>query len=76
MLRLQGFPDTHKIVSSDSQTRKQAGNSLPVNVAKAVIKELLISLEWGHTDYVRQTAQTALLSPVTRYGKKTKTQNC
>ena len=76
MLRLQGFPDSHQIVSSDSQTRKQAGNSLPVNVAKAVIKELLISLEWGRVDHVRQNAQPALLSPVTRYGKKTKAQNC
>jgi DNA (cytosine-5)-methyltransferase 1 len=41
MLRLQGFPDTFKIVCSDSQTRKQAGNAVPVNVIKAVLKEAL-----------------------------------
>jgi DNA (cytosine-5)-methyltransferase 1 len=41
MLRLQGFPDTFKIVCNDSQTRKQAGNSVPVNVIKAVLKEVL-----------------------------------
>jgi len=41
MLRLQGFPDTFKIVCNDSQTRKQAGNAVPVNVIKAVLKEAL-----------------------------------
>jgi len=41
MLRLQGFPDSFKIVCSDTQTRKQAGNSLPVNVAEAVLHEVL-----------------------------------
>jgi DNA (cytosine-5)-methyltransferase 1 len=41
MLRLQGFPDTFKIVCNDSQTRKQAGNAVPVNVIKAVLKEVL-----------------------------------
>ena len=43
MLRLQGFPDSFKIVCNDSQTRKQAGNSLPVAVACEVIKCLLES---------------------------------
>lgn len=38
MLRLQGFPDTFKIVCNDSQTRKQAGNAVPVNVIKAVLE--------------------------------------
>lgn len=41
MLRLQGFPDTFKIVCNDSQTRKQAGNAVPVNVIKAVLEEAL-----------------------------------
>jgi DNA (cytosine-5)-methyltransferase 1 len=41
MLRLQGFPDTFKIVCNDSQTKKQAGNAVPVNVIKAVLKEAL-----------------------------------
>jgi DNA (cytosine-5)-methyltransferase 1 len=41
MLRLQGFPDTFKIFCNDSQTRKQAGNAVPVNVIKAVLKEAL-----------------------------------
>jgi DNA (cytosine-5)-methyltransferase 1 len=41
MLRLQGFPDSFKIACNDSQTRKQAGNAVPVNVIKAVLKEAL-----------------------------------
>jgi DNA (cytosine-5)-methyltransferase 1 len=41
MLRLQGFPESFKISVSDTQIRKQAGNSLPVNVAESVIHSLL-----------------------------------
>ena len=41
MLRLQGFPDSFKIVVSEAQTRKQAGNSVPVNVVVAVLESLL-----------------------------------
>jgi len=40
-LRLQGFSDSFRIVCSDHQTRKQAGNAVPVNVVKAVLKEAL-----------------------------------
>lgn len=44
MLRLQGFPDTFKIVVADTQVRKQAGNSVVVPkmeaVAHAVIRAL------------------------------------
>jgi DNA (cytosine-5)-methyltransferase 1 len=47
MLRLQGFPEKFIIVCTDSQTRKQAGNSLPVNVAEAVISGLIAGLGWG-----------------------------
>ncbi|GJQ52286.1 MAG: cytosine-specific methyltransferase [Anaerolineaceae bacterium] len=41
MLRLQGFPDSFKIVVSDSQLRKQAGNAVPVNLARAVFESFL-----------------------------------
>lgn len=41
MLRLQGFPDTFQIVCNDSQTRKQAGNAVPVNVIRAVLEVAL-----------------------------------
>lgn len=75
MLRLQGFPDSHKIVSTDSQTRRQAGNSLPVNVAKAVISELFHSLKWGEADNLPQASQPLLHFPEIRYDKKTKVKN-
>jgi DNA (cytosine-5)-methyltransferase 1 len=44
MLRLQGIPDSFRIVCSDAQTRKQAGNSLPVNVAREVVTALYESV--------------------------------
>ncbi len=41
MLRLQGFPDAFQIVCTDSETRKQAGNAVPVPMIEAVIREVL-----------------------------------
>jgi len=41
MLRLQGFPDDFKIVCNDGQTRKQAGNAVPVSMIHAVLEEVL-----------------------------------
>lgn len=41
MFRLQGFPEWYKIVVSDAQAKKQAGNAVPVNMIKAVSKKLL-----------------------------------
>jgi len=39
-LRLQGFPITFKQVVSDTQMNKQIGNSMSVNVLKAIFKEI------------------------------------
>lgn len=41
MLRLQGFPDSYKMVVPDGQVRKQAGNAVPVNVISAVLESLM-----------------------------------
>jgi len=41
MLRLQGFPDSFKIICSYSKTRTQAGNTIPIPVAKAVIASVI-----------------------------------
>lgn len=41
MFRLQGFPDSYRIIDNDTQARKQAGNAVPVNLVKAVILKLL-----------------------------------
>ena len=40
-LRLQGFPDSHVPFGSYSALRRQAGNSIPVPVAKAVLGAML-----------------------------------
>ena len=41
MFRLQGFPEEFKIVGSDTQARRQAGNAVPVPMVKAVMKGIL-----------------------------------
>tara|TARA_E500000318_G_C3547798_1_gene207511 strand:+ start:546 stop:1526 length:981 start_codon:yes stop_codon:yes gene_type:complete len=53
MFRLQGFPDWYKIVVSDAQAKKQAGNAVPVNMIKAVSQKLL--------PYVATTIDQALV---------------
>ena len=40
-LRLQGFPERFEVIGSDSQVRKQAGNAVPVPMARAVIEKVL-----------------------------------
>ncbi len=44
MLRIQGFPDTFKIVLPYGKIKKQCGNSVAVPVIKAVAEEMLKSL--------------------------------
>lgn len=63
MLRLQGFPDSFKIAVSESQTRKQAGNAVPVNVIRAVLESFMpIILEDMNktVQYPTKTYQLAL----------------
>ncbi|CCN89242.1 Modification methylase HaeII (Cytosine-specific methyltransferase HaeII) [Vibrio nigripulchritudo SFn27] len=45
LLRLQGFPDTYKIVVPYTQLRKQAGNSVAVPVIKAIANQMLNSMK-------------------------------
>jgi len=45
MLRLQGFPDSFKIVVPYSSIKKQTGNSVAVPVIKAVAHEMLKALK-------------------------------
>ncbi len=47
MLRLQGFPDSYRVVCTYGETRKQAGNSVAVPVVAAVIDAVLDALEDG-----------------------------
>ena len=39
-LRLQGFPESFKIVVSDTQVYKQAGNAMSVNIIKMIFKQI------------------------------------
>ncbi len=39
-LRLMGFDDTFKIVVSDTQMYRQAGNSIVVNVLMSILKQI------------------------------------
>ena len=39
-LRLQGFPENFKIVCSDTQTYKQAGNAMSVNVVEMILRQI------------------------------------
>ena len=81
MLRLQGFPDSFQIVCNDSQTRKQAGNSLPVPVAQSVIFQLFTAQSWHNGVYnesIRREKSVhkrmILLEEKVKYGKKEKTK--
>ena len=42
-LRLMGFDDTFNIVVSDTETYKQAGNSIVVNVLMALLRKIDIT---------------------------------
>jgi len=77
MLRLQGFPESFRIVCSDSQTRKQAGNSLPVNVARAVLNEVFIALNMGCSRKISSEGveQLMLLENPSDYYVKPETKN-
>ena len=57
MLRLQGFPDSYKIVGNYTTLRKQTGNSLPIPCAKAVFEKLIQSMG------LRKTASVELSVP-------------
>lgn len=45
MLRIQGFPDTYKIVLPYGKVKKQCGNSVAVPVVKAIAKEMIKALK-------------------------------
>lgn len=59
MLRLQGFPDTFKIACNDWQTRRQAGNSVPVNLVEAVAMQVLAAQYQGRSAPARAKLQLA-----------------
>lgn len=79
MFRLQGFPEEFKIISSYAQARKQAGNSLPVPVAKAVIRNMFESCGWRTENSKKNTLairQLNLFALGKNYGEITKAADC
>ena len=72
MFRLQGFPESFKIVCSYTQSRKQAGNSLPVPVAQAVIKKTIEACGWLSTGYHRETDKLVVDGQLRLFEKKRK----
>ena len=44
-LRLQGFPDTFKIVVTDGEVRRQAGNGVTIPVIEAVARQMIRSIK-------------------------------
>ncbi|MFH1855094.1 MAG: DNA (cytosine-5-)-methyltransferase [bacterium] len=82
MLRLQGFPEEYKIICNYTQTRKQAGNSLPVPVAQAVLGRVIEALGWLSTDDQPVTdkliidGQLRIFEKEANYAKISEAQNC
>jgi DNA (cytosine-5)-methyltransferase 1 len=56
MLRLQGFPDSFEIVCNSSQTRKQAGNAVPVPLALAGMEGIIHVIRAAETTRERNRA--------------------
>lgn len=55
MLRLQGFPDSFKIVCGYSATRRLAGNSVAIPCVKAVLHAVCDALQMGHGQGMEKT---------------------
>ena len=45
MLRIQGFPDSYRIVTPYSKVKHQCGNSVAVPVIQAVARQMLDALK-------------------------------
>lgn len=45
--RLQGFPESFIIIKNENQALKQFGNSVPINIIKAVMEEINKIIDWS-----------------------------
>ena len=50
MLRIQGFPDTFKVVVPYGKIKKQCGNSVAVPVIRAVARQMIVALKEFETN--------------------------
>lgn len=66
MLRIQGFPDTYKIVLPYGKIKKQCGNSVSVPVIAAIAREMIKSLkrfeEFGEEEVLDSNKQFLLFA--------------
>ena len=46
-LRLQGFPDTFKISGTETEIRRQTGNSVSVKVVEAIAHQMIKAIKAG-----------------------------
>lgn len=67
LLRLQGFPETFKVVVPYSQIRKQTGNAVPVNIVKAIIESFLPILS---NDLINSNGKSSNIAVNVRRKKK------
>ena len=73
MLRLQGFPDSFDVIGSDAQIRKQAGNSVPVPMVKAVLERVIhvqTTKAQGNIKKAKQPVPTRGVTPVARHSHR------
>ncbi|CAN5452249.1 DNA cytosine methyltransferase [soil metagenome] len=57
MLRLQGFPDSYRIICNYSETRHQVGNSVPVPMVAAVMTRVVDALVQAGVRYQKGPSQ-------------------
>lgn len=62
-LRLQGFPESHRIVVPYGAIRKQAGNSVAVPVIEAIARSMMASLRGAPEVVTRPASAGGSLSP-------------
>lgn len=43
---MQGFPEDFIIIENETQALKQFGNSVPINLIKAVMKQVNLLIKW------------------------------
>jgi DNA (cytosine-5)-methyltransferase 1 len=54
--RAQGFPDNYEIRGTKTDTTRQIGNAVPVNLAQTLVESLLRETLPALTDYIKNNS--------------------
>lgn len=54
LLRLQGFPESYKIVGTNADVRRQTGNSVAVPMIRAVAKQMVTIIQQNETSKIKR----------------------